>query len=69
MLPASSTRSGGRSHGKLAGRYDKARHGIKVSGTANVLMKETEAQADSVANVLDQVVDCALEHMDPRSPL
>lgn len=74
MLQASSTEVGmvGPDDGNMAGLdTTKLATGIKsLERTANVLMKETEgSQADSVALVLDQVVDIALEHMDPNEVL
>ena len=71
MLQAASTEVGivGPDDGNMAGLdTTKLATGIKsLENTGNVLMKETEAaQGDGVTLVLDQVVDCVLEHMDPN---
>jgi|SRR5215471_7440679 len=74
MLQAASTEVGiiGPDDGNMAGMdTTKLATGIKsLERTANVLMKETESvMGDAIALVLDQVVDCALEHMDVNEAL
>ena len=74
MLQAAQTEVGiaGPNEGSMSGlETTKLATGIKsMERTANVLMKETEQnQGESITLILDQVVDCVLEHMDPNEVL